>query len=918
MTIASAKWVSWMLLAALVLAARPALARQACSGQWLPGDAVAGIGDAVYASVLWDPDGVGPAVPLVVFGGGFSTAGDVAAKSVAAWNPVTQQWSALGSGITGIVTALITLPNGDLVAGGNFTTAGGVATANVARWNGSSWTPMSTGLDGWVWALTVLPNGEIVAGGWFTKSGSTVLNYVARWNGTNWISMGGGTSGSFGQGFVLSLLTLPNGDVIAGGNFLSAGGVPATRVARWNGVAWSPLGAGQPFEVRALATTPSGDLLAASRTTESGVQRWDGSSWSKFGSGLEGRNVRHLRVLPNGDVLASGEFPTVRRYTNAGWTDIAPATSNGLSSAQIYALLPLPNGNLVIGGVFSRAGDTSARSVALLSASNPVQWASLGSGTNESVLALVTFDDAGLVAGGAFTSIDGVLANYIAQWDGLEWRALGEGTNGPVLAVAKHPDGDLIAAGRFGIAGGVPANSIARWNGASWSAIGTTPGGGTSGQINALLVRQNGDIVVGGMFSHADGQVARGVAVWNGTAWTSLGGSLDSGSVSAILEDPNGDLIVCGTFSSAGGQPVNCVARWSNNAWSSLGTGTNGSVLACARLPDGTIVIGGSFTRAGGLTVNGIARWNGTAWSGLGSGVGGVSGPTVDTLLALPNGDLYAGGNFITAGGSLAQYIARWNGVSWSSLGSGVNNPVSTLLASGGLEVAAGGRFTNAAGAPSANFARWTLTNRPWIVRSPKPLKADVTDTVTLSATPATGYSTVSVQWRRNGTPITNGLAGASPGGGLVSGAAGSLASPTTSEPAVLTITNAQPSDSGDYTAVFSNACGSTTSVAAIVSVVIGACNPADLCGAGATYDNGSVDVPPDGQLTIDDFLVFLTAFTDKTGCPGAGPCNPSDVCGAGATYDNGVVDVPPDGQLTIEDFLVFLNAFNDAAGCPP
>ncbi len=99
------------------------------------------------------------------------------------------------------------------------------------------------------------------------------------------------------------------------------------------------------------------------------------------------------------------------------------------------------------------------------------------------------------------------------------------------------------------------------------------------------------------------------------------------------------------------------------------------------------------------------------------------------------------------------------------------------------------------------------------------------------------------------------------------------------------------------------------------------ACNPADIAGSGATYANGAVDIGPDTALGIDDFIVFLAAFTDAAGCPGTtpgvGPCNPADVAGSGATYSNGTVDIGPDGELGIDDFIIFLAAFSDAAGCP-
>jgi probable HAF family extracellular repeat protein len=110
---------------------------------------------------------------------------------------------------------------------------------------------------------------------------------------------------------------------------------------------------------------------------------------------------------------------------------------------------------------------------------------------------------------------------------------------------------------------------------------------------------------------------------------------------------------------------------------------------------------------------------------------------------------------------------------------------------------------------------------------------------------------------------------------------------------------------------------GESHSFLATPSAVAPACNPADICGVGSTYAYGAVDIGPDQQLTIEDFLNFLSAFGDATGCSGTAPCNPADICGVGATYDNGVVDIGPDGDLTIEDFLNFLSAFGDSTGCP-
>ena len=64
--------------------------------------------------------------------------------------------------------------------------------------------------------------------------------------------------------------------------------------------------------------------------------------------------------------------------------------------------------------------------------------------------------------------------------------------------------------------------------------------------------------------------------------------------------------------------------------------------------------------------------------------------------LAVSGSDLYAGGYFTTAGGSAANYIAKWNGSSWSALGSGMEQAVVGLcVCAGGVgqRPVCGGRF---------------------------------------------------------------------------------------------------------------------------------------------------------------------------------------------------------------------------------
>jgi len=85
-------------------------------------------------------------------------------------------------------------------------------------------------------------------------------------------------------------LTVYDGKLIAGGDFFTAGGVAANRVASWDGSSWSPLGSGMSSWVNAL-TVYDGRLIAGgSFTTAGGKVSAYLAAWTK-GQDTDGDGV---------------------------------------------------------------------------------------------------------------------------------------------------------------------------------------------------------------------------------------------------------------------------------------------------------------------------------------------------------------------------------------------------------------------------------------------------------------------------------------------------------------------------------------------------------------------------------------------------------------------------------------------------
>jgi hypothetical protein len=195
------------------------------------------------------------------------------------------------------------------------------------------------------------------------------------------------------------------------------------------------------------------------------------------------------------------------------------------------------------------------------------------------------------------------------------------------------------------------------------------------------------------------------------------------------LAGPVWAIAVRGREVYAGGEFPGGIARWDGKTWQTVGGGVDGTVSALT-IAGGRVVAGGRFGTAGGAPARSIAAWDGKAWTPLGGGVAHGDAPGIVWALAARGTDLYAAGEFLTAGDAGAGNVARWDGRSWHPLGGGLRGGAERVsaLAFRGDELIAGGEFTWAGDAAALRLAAWD--GKSWT-----PLDVETSETVRALAT---------------------------------------------------------------------------------------------------------------------------------------------------------------------------------------
>jgi uncharacterized delta-60 repeat protein len=640
--------------------------------------------------------------------------------------------------------------DGKLIIGGLFSTFAGVAgLQNIVRLNtdGSVDTSFEPSVTGAVSAIVIQPaDGKIVIGGGFTSVSGVNNAYLARLN----------TDGSVDSAFsptpnlqVLSLLMLPNGQILVGGDFSQMLPNEATTVVSINflarvnadGTVDSAFNPDINGPVYCLGINASGQYILGgsftSFTPNLGSTTYNLENLARVNPNGTPDTAFYpdpnaavvvLAVLANGQVIAGGSFTAWEQ--NANLTGVTPpavtpgtiVSSNYLSrintdgtvdttfapnpNGPLSALTLQPDGKMLLGGSFSalqpnRTGIPADRSdIARINADGTIDL-SFDPSLNGVADTIAYLSDGSLFVGGNFTTI--------------------------------QVGGAALIGGSFANVGGLPAPNLARLNAdGSYDSSFTSNADGT---VNAITVLPGGAALVGGTFAHVQGNAQANLAR------LTAGGSFDptfapavNGPVNAVAVQTNGEYLVGGSFTTAGGVGSPNLARLgpSGSPDATFLPSVNGTVDAVVAQANGQIVVAGSFTSVGGHPIVGVARLNSNG--SVDTSFNPAPNGTVNAVTLQVDGTYYVAGTFTTIGGQAIPYAAHLTatGAVDTSFTAFTNGPVDALMVEADGKVFLGGGFTAAGSLSRFEIARFEPS-------------APVTQSVSVSSDQST------ITWTRGG-----------------------------------------------------------------------------------------------------------------------------------------------------------------------
>ena len=322
----------------------------------------------------------------------FTTAGSRPAAHLAVWYP-TQFWTAYATPtpLNGDVHAIAwDAAHVRLFVGGTFTNAGGDPNADfLAVWNGSNWASFCTpapAITANVNALQIIGSTLYVGGSFANGAGIPSADYLLACDLNTGVARSTSLKDGDITGGVYALTRDAKGTLYAGGQFINMAGIPAAdHVASYDGTTWQAMGSGPSTGggavddyVRSLASSGNDVYIGTDSVNVAGipqadhVARWDGSAWSAVGANAGGTDgwfpasafiyalaAKGSQVVATGSFQNAGGNPLADDVANFDGTAWGPLGFNGAGNGPWIGnglAVAILGKDIYVGGNFTAAG----------------------------------------------------------------------------------------------------------------------------------------------------------------------------------------------------------------------------------------------------------------------------------------------------------------------------------------------------------------------------------------------------------------------------------------------------------------------------------------------------------------------------------------------------------------------------------
>jgi PKD domain len=336
------------------------------------------------------------AIPDSVYAGGaFTSAGGISsAVSIARWDG--NAWHSIGappiSHATGASVAAIAVDpvTGKVYVGGNFTNAGGNPNADfLAAWDGVAWRSFCAPITANVKALQIIGRTLYIGGDFADGAGLISADKLVRCNlDTGTPSSTVADSAHEINSAVYALTADSAGRLYAAGSFVAIDSIPnADHVAMFDGT-WHAMQAGAVGgTTRSIASDGTNVYIGSDAVDIAGLARadhvakWNGTAWSALGANAAGSNgwlpastFINSITTSGSNVFVTGSFqnadghPTADMVAGFNGFSWAPMGSNGAGNGPLGGpgnAVTAFGGQVIVGGNFIAAGaDNRANYVA--------------------------------------------------------------------------------------------------------------------------------------------------------------------------------------------------------------------------------------------------------------------------------------------------------------------------------------------------------------------------------------------------------------------------------------------------------------------------------------------------------------------------------------------------------------------------